>query len=112
MTFDQIIENLDAAGVIDIARDIVKRRRIAIEDMWDAGHEPFRSHARQEFWAALKAIDPVVWSYPRVAKLSGHDHTSVMKGHRAHLIRSMKSMPRSEPAKTEAPAPAAEKNVA
>lgn len=104
-TFDQILVNLDQAGVIHVAREICNRRGIALEDMWARpGRKAFQSRARFEFWAALKALDPIAWSYPRIADLSGHDHTTVMSGHRKHLMLTFNTLPAGLPVKTEAPA--------
>jgi chromosomal replication initiation ATPase DnaA len=106
-TFDQIIENIDQAGVSHVMRDVCKRRCIAPEDMWARRRFAFQAHARGEFWAALRALDPKAWSYPRIGNLSGHDHTTVMSGERKHIIRAMQSMPIGMPVKTEAPSPPA-----
>lgn len=97
MTLDQILENLDAAGVMALCLEIGKRRLVSLEDMWSRDRRSYQAHARHEFWAALKATDPIAWSYPRIGELSGHEHSTVMSGVRAHLIRSFKAMPASMP---------------
>lgn len=109
MKFDQIISNLDTAGVINVARDICDRRGIALEDMWSRRRQRFQSHARHEFWAALRALDRVAWSYPRIGDLSGHDHTTVMSGERKHVVRAMRALPVAPTAEVVAVAIATEK---
>jgi chromosomal replication initiation ATPase DnaA len=66
--------------------------------------------ARHHWWASLYGLFPG-WSYPWIGGLTGHDHTTVMNGHRKHIIRAMRSsMPMGEPVKTE-PAPVAVVNA-
>lgn len=51
------------------------------------------AYARHEWWATLYGLFPN-WSYPFIADMTGHDHTTVMMGHRNHLMRVMKAMPK------------------
>lgn len=97
LTLDQILENLDAAGVSADAVAVAKRRKITLELMWSRGRSPFQTHARQEFWAILRARDPVAWSYPHIGSLSGHDHTTVMNGVRKVWMREIRQMPLASP---------------
>ena len=104
MKLNDIVRNLEVAGVAHLAREIAKRRGMTLAGMWERRRQRFQSHARQEFWAVLRGTDPVAWSYPRIGDLSGHDHTTVMSGERKHLDRVAASMSIGALAKTTPPA--------
>lgn len=50
---------------------------IPIEEMYSRARQPEVCKARHLFWAMLRSEG---WSFPRIGKETGHDHTTVHQG--------------------------------
>ena len=53
-----------------------------------AGQRQLVCLARQAEWVLLRKIPELRWSFPRIGKYFGRDHTTVMSGYKRLAIRS------------------------
>lgn len=80
----------DGRNALDVAGRIAERRGVLLEEALGPTHEHEASAARHEFWFVLRENK---FSYPRIGKLVGRDHTTVMSGIRKHLRRLCRVSP-------------------
>jgi len=89
LTPAQVRENLAVRNLYDTAKRICTERNIRFEEMFAPGRKKDPpTHALHQFWAEI--YEPNTRSYPWVGALSGHDHTTVMNGVKAHWTRMVR----------------------
>lgn len=89
MTSQQIMARLrerDGDGeLLTLTKRIASAHNVTLDEMLGTCRESASSHARQALWAALHERGH--WSYPRLAKLFGRDHSTIIFGVNAHRER-------------------------
>lgn len=85
-----VVEELRARDLLDVATDIAKELHITVLEMFAPGrHEP-APEGRGRFYGYLSALG---WGTPRIAKLVGKHHTTVQEGLRQFGLRSGERRP-------------------
>lgn len=84
---DDIVAELKERELYDLAEHIAKKHACSIAEMLGPRRFEAFAHARQEFWSELYGTGH--WSLPRLAKLFGRDHTTILAGIHSHYVRVM-----------------------
>lgn len=77
-------------GLLETALRVAKAHHVTLPELVGRNRARAVAHARQALWAELYHEKEGGWSYPRLAALFGHDHTTINYGVRAHLNRQRK----------------------
>lgn len=89
MTSQQIMARLrerDGDGeILALVKRIAAAHDVTADELLGPSRESGPSHARQALWAALHERGH--WSYPRIGKVFGRDHSTVIFGVNAHRQR-------------------------
>jgi chromosomal replication initiation ATPase DnaA len=79
---------LQRAGFDDLARGIAEKHGVTIEEVCGRSRLAAIVAARQELLYAIRVSDPRRWSFTRIGRMWGMDHTSVIAGFRRHEART------------------------
>lgn len=77
--------NLGRCGLLQFAESLATRRGFTLEELLVGGRRPSLAAARHEFWTVLR--DSTTLSSVEIATLTGHDHSTVLEGVKAHRER-------------------------
>lgn len=80
-----VVEELRARDLLDVATDIARELHLTVGEMFASSRTEPAPEARGRFYAYLRALG---WSYPRIASLLGKDHTTIMTAVRRFGVRS------------------------
>ena len=80
----QVLAKLRERGYVPLARAIAEHHGVTLTEMLGTAKTPAPRMARQRMWYALRIFG---WSYPRIGKLFGRAHTTILDGVRAHEAR-------------------------
>jgi chromosomal replication initiation ATPase DnaA len=84
-TVDDIIAELAALDLLDVAESIARYHGVTKEDALGRSHRRAPSAARQHLWAEL--YQRTSMSYSDLGALFGRDHTTIITGVAAHQAR-------------------------
>jgi chromosomal replication initiation ATPase DnaA len=89
MTGQQVMARLrerDGDGeLLAIVKRIAAAHDVTVDELLGPSREAAPAHARQALWATLHERGH--WSYPRLGKTFGRDHTTIIAGVNAHRDR-------------------------
>lgn len=89
MTGQQVMARIrerDGDGeLLALVKRIAAAHEVTADELLGMCRESGPSHARQALWAALHARGH--WSYPRLGKVFGRDHSTILSGVNAHRAR-------------------------
>jgi hypothetical protein len=89
------IRERDGDGdLLALVKRIASAHDVTLDEMLGTSHVAGHVHARHALWAALYARGH--WSYPRLGKLFGRDHSTVLAGVVAHCERQGIQPPRAK----------------
>lgn len=74
---DRIKLDLDERGLLRLAVDVAIEHYVTLDELLGRNRTPSAVRARRAFWFELREMG---MSYPRIAKLCGVDHTTVLYG--------------------------------
>lgn len=72
----------------EITARICREHGVSIGELFTRDHKRRGAMARHALWSAFRDRSPEVYSYPRLGKMFGYHHTTIMWGvrrHRAHV---------------------------
>ena len=90
MTGQQVMARLrerDGDGeLLGLVKRLAAAHHVTTEELLGTDRSIGPSHARQALWNALHELGH--WSYPRLGKVFGRDHCTILYGIRAHRERN------------------------
>ena len=79
-----IARALAAHGLLELAHDVALRHHVTMDELHGHSHHRPEALARRELWTLAYSIIP---SLPRLGKLFGRDHTSILAAIQKHTAR-------------------------
>jgi chromosomal replication initiation ATPase DnaA len=87
VTPSEIIEALDARGLIDHLDVVCRTKKVTREEVCSRVRTKTIAAARHELWWRLRTAPELELSYDEIGRLFDRNHTSVLHGVRAHQRR-------------------------
>ena len=87
MTADELVDQLDKRGLLELCDRVCEQRGVTIELVLSHSRRRAIVWARHELWALCRDLEGRNLSYPDLGELFDRDHTTIICGIRAHRQR-------------------------
>lgn len=100
MTEKKIIASLRRNGLLKISQKFAANHGVTLEEMWSWSKELACVLARYDFFVAVHTPFGE-WSMPRLARVTGCDHTTIVEAKKAWLRREQPRLAKADLPPTE-----------